>query len=373
MIEGNETFTARFSPVNNVVDRNDPERDEKCVITIIDDDPNITDVEATSSPATGDTYGVGETIEISATFSTDVEVDVNPGLGLWVGSNWRSAGYLRGSGADTLVFGYTVKSEDSDGIDDQSGHKVDGSITPVGVETKIISSPASGDTYRYGETIEFSITFSAALDVEGSRHLSLRVGSDDSSGWRGATYRCGSGTKTLVFGCTVQSGDLDTDGVTLLGTWTEDGVVHGIGGGGTIKVKGTDTEVTPTFTGLSNQSDHKLNGQPYPKTISITSTPISESDTYGRDEVIQASVNFGQNVTAGDDAIAVLQIGSVWTQGHAAYTSGNGTDTLVFEYTVLEDDNDNNGVNTFVPHGQDIKATGTNVAYQPNPICGVTP
>ena len=188
LIEGNETFTAHFSPVDNVVDRNDPERDEKCEITIIDDDPNITDVEATSSPATGDTYGVGETIEISATFSTDVEVDVNPGLGLWVGSNWRSAGYLRGSGADTLVFGYTVKSEDSDGngismdggyqdsngtwhnfinhtavttegtdtvayrvydgIDDQSGHKVDGSITPVGVETKIISSPASGDTYR---------------------------------------------------------------------------------------------------------------------------------------------------------------------------------------------------------------------------------
>ena len=386
-----------------MVDRNDPERDEKCEITIIDDDPNITDVEVTSSPATGDTYGVGETIEISATFSTDVEVDGNPGLGLWVGSNWRSAGYLRGSGADTLVFGYTVKSEDSDSdgirwtgatsngtwhnflnytaVTAVGSHgrlpglrrhrrsgQVDGSITPVGVETKIISSPASGDTYRYGETIEFSITFSAALDVEGSRHLSLRVGSDDSSGWRGATYRCGSGTKTLVFGYTVQSGDLDTDGVTLLGTWTEDGVVHGIGGSGTIKVKGTDTEVTPTFTGLSNQSDHKLNGQPYPKTISITSTPISESDTYGRDEVIQASVNFGQNVTAGDDAIAILQIGSVWTQGHAAYTSGNGTDTLVFEYTVLEDDNDNNGVNTFVPHGQDIKATGTNVAYQPNPF-----
>ncbi len=55
LIEGNETFTAHFSPVDNVVDRNDPERDEKCEITIIDDDPNITDVESTSSPATGDT------------------------------------------------------------------------------------------------------------------------------------------------------------------------------------------------------------------------------------------------------------------------------------------------------------------------------
>ena len=68
----------------------------------------------TSSPARDDTYGVGETIEIEATFSTSVDVDGNPGLGLRVDSDWRSARYLRGSGSDKLVFGYTVKSTDSD-------------------------------------------------------------------------------------------------------------------------------------------------------------------------------------------------------------------------------------------------------------------
>ena len=56
----------------------------------------------------------GETIEIEATFSTSVDVDGNPGLGLRVDSDWRSARYLRGSGSDKLVFGYTVKSTDSD-------------------------------------------------------------------------------------------------------------------------------------------------------------------------------------------------------------------------------------------------------------------
>ena len=72
LVEGNETFTARFSPVDNVVDRDDPTRDEKCEITIIDDDPNITECrEYLRHRARGDTYGVGETIEISATFSTD--------------------------------------------------------------------------------------------------------------------------------------------------------------------------------------------------------------------------------------------------------------------------------------------------------------
>ena len=148
--------------------------------------------------------------------------------------------------------------------------------------------------------------------MEGSRHLSLRVGSDDSDGWRGAIYRSGSGTNTLVFGYTVQTADSDTDGVTMVGTWTEDGEVNGFGGSGTIKVKGTDTVVTPTFTGLSNQADHKVNGHPYPKTISITSTPAATADTYGAYEVIQASVNSGQNVDASRDVYAVVTKGTSW-------------------------------------------------------------
>ena len=57
----------------------------------------------------------------------------------------------------------------------------------------------------------------------------------------------------------------------------------------------------------------------------------------------------------------------MWTQGQATYTSGNGTDALVFEYTVLKKDRDENGVDAFVPHGRDIKATGTEIANQPNP------
>ena len=106
------------------MDLNDPARDNKCEITIIDDDPNITEVEVTLSPAKDDTYGVGETIEICATFSTAVDVGGTPSLGLWVG-NWQAANYLRGSGANTLVFGYTVKSEDRDdnGISMDGGYQ----------------------------------------------------------------------------------------------------------------------------------------------------------------------------------------------------------------------------------------------------------
>ena len=55
------------------------------------------------------------------TFNTDVvvegDVSVDLHLGL-VDDNWdeaeRKATYLRGSGSDTLVFGYTVRSGDMD-------------------------------------------------------------------------------------------------------------------------------------------------------------------------------------------------------------------------------------------------------------------
>ena len=408
LIEGNETFTVFFTPTNRVVDMNDPDRDNECGITIIDDDPGITRIDVLSTPARDETYGVGETIRFGAAFSRAVDVDGNPALGLRVGSNWRSARYLWGSGTRGLVFGYTVRSEDSDddgvsmdggyqdnegtwhnfinhtavtavgtdtvayrayaGIDDQSRHKVNGGLTPIGTGMEITSTPAGGDsTYRYGETITVALTFSAAVDVDGTVLLNARVGTGDDT-WRGVRYQDGSGTRTLVFGYTVQSKDLDTDGFRVEGSYVQDGVRRGFGGSGTVKVKGSDTEVVPpNFSGLSDQSGHKLDGRPYARTISITSTPTATSDTYGKGDVIQVSIDFGQAVDAGDDVIAIIRMGSILNQRQPPVASGSGTDTLRFEYEVVEGDRDSNGIDAFLPHGLDIKAAGTDIAYLPNP------
>ena len=241
LLEGNETFTVRFTPTDNVVDQDDPARDNRCEITILDNDPNITGLEIISEPARdNNTYGVGETIEIEATFSTSVdvntsvEVEDNPGLGIQIGSNWWIAYYLRGSGSDTLVFGYTVQSGERDwngikipgvdkgilsnwfnflnhdavtaagtpiiayqaydGIDNQPDHKVNGSLTPIGTGMEIISEPEDGVKYRYGETILVALTLSAEVKVNGLKHLNARVGDGDDDWWRGVWYQSGTGT-----------------------------------------------------------------------------------------------------------------------------------------------------------------------------------
>ena len=76
--------------------------------------PTVTSVAVTSMPALEtDTYGAGETIEVSVTFSEAVNATSGTDFVLSV-AGARRAPLLRGSGTATLVFGYTVVSSDED-------------------------------------------------------------------------------------------------------------------------------------------------------------------------------------------------------------------------------------------------------------------
>ena len=144
--------------------------------------PTVSSVEITSNPPDNrDTYAIGDVIEATATFDETVVVTRTPRLTLRVGSRNRTAGYLRGSGAAALVFGYEVAlgDEDTDGVSmeagridrnggtikdeadndavldheavaPQAGHKVDG------VRPAFLSAAVDGSslTLTYGETLD---------------------------------------------------------------------------------------------------------------------------------------------------------------------------------------------------------------------------
>ena len=375
LVEGNETFTVRTDE-GDIADLNDPDRDNKCDITIIDDAPNITEVAVTSSAGRDNTYGLGETIEISATFSTSVEVNGNPALGFWAGT-WKGASYLRGSGSNTLVFGYTVKSDDRDGngismdggyqdsngtwhnfvnhtavtavgtdtvayrvyrgLDQQSGHKVDGSLMPVGTGMEITSEPADGDTYRYGETIDIALTLSAPVDVEGAKNLNARVGTSDGTGtWRGPVYKSGSGTNTLVFGYTVQTRDLDTDGIAI-------GANKLTLNGGAIK-DAAENDAALTHDAVAADSRHKVEGSdttaPTVSSVAITSDPGGD-DTYRLGDAVEVTVTFSEDVTV--TGTLLLELDFDGTAKTASYRSTSGADVM-FNYTVARDESDADGI-----------------------------
>jgi hypothetical protein len=90
-------------------------------------------------------------------------------------------------------------------------------VTPT---VSSVNVPSNG-TYLADQNLDFSINTSENVTVNttgGTPQLSLTIG----SAIRQAAYLSGSGTAALVFRYTVQSGDLDTDGIAV-GTLSANG------------------------------------------------------------------------------------------------------------------------------------------------------
>ena len=262
------------------------------------DGPTITAVTVTSTPVLEtDTYGAGETIEISVTFSEAVSATPATDFVLNAAGAKR-APLVSGSGTETLVFGYTVApgDEDTNGIwigdqdrtlvgnrdgepqngaitsvanaaaadldhsepGTQSGHKVDGTRSIRSVE--VTSTPRQpNNTYGEGETIEFTVTFTAAVDAAGTPVFEFLL---DGSEVRQAGDVSGSGMKALVFGYTVVLTDVDDNGIFLRDEQDyddPDGPVR-LDTGDSITFAGTSTDVPLYWQGRANQPGHKVNG-----------------------------------------------------------------------------------------------------------------
>ena len=190
--------------------------------------PDVQGIEITSDAGSDATYGLGDDIEVTVSFSEIVHVlpapddPVLPLLQIAVGRLVRNAVLVDGSGTETLRFRYTVQlgDDDDDGIsigpdpviggvirDDggtamdrtflgvpaQPAHKVDaGDAEPPGVtEVAIVSAPQAGDTYGTGEAIRVRVTFDREVHVTGDPVLRLSIG----GATRDAAFVSGSGTR----------------------------------------------------------------------------------------------------------------------------------------------------------------------------------
>ncbi len=133
----------------------------------------------------------------------------------------------------------------------------------VGIHAlEIISAPEDGAAYRAGERIEILARFTGEVEVEPPVLLPLRLGAGP-DWWRGAHYDRHQEDRAHVFSYQVQPEDRDTDGVGVEGSYQDDdGQVHGLGGGGSIKVAGTDEPINPWFRTLADDPAHRVAGSP---------------------------------------------------------------------------------------------------------------
>ena len=219
----------------------------------VDGRPYVRSTRIISVPEAGQgTYRANEVIEVAFTFNTRVVVEGDVCVELYVGYDGnhsrsvREAVYRRGSGTDTLVFGYTVRPGDMDSwgimlargteitgfcgsgtikahgtdvqrnpwyadMNVQRDHKVD-TEPPAVSAVSIVSRPADGDAYTAGETIIVEVAFSEEVMLGGLPYIELDIGGVTRHATIAASLEASS---RIRFAYQVQSGDTDRDGVSI--------------------------------------------------------------------------------------------------------------------------------------------------------------
>ena len=346
--------------------------------------PYVVSASFTSTPASGQVYRHGESIEVTLTFDQEVDVLGRPSIILELGDTdtRRGAIYTRGHGTDTLVFAYHVHTDDRDdngvalpaketdgiqgpyrvyqagtenqvqgtipGIESQSDHKVDG--RPYVTSASVVSSPARKGIYREAETIGVSLAFDQMVDVEGEPAIQITLGDGDAD----ATYSSGSGTWTLVFTYVVQEADKDADGISLPAQEYD-----GFGGEATISKVGNGVEANGAIPGFDDLDEHQVSGRVQVTSVSVTSDP-GDDDTYENKDTIEVSVQFDDEVTVTETPQLALDFeGSSKTAEFQTARSSSGSvvasesskaeeestgEVLIFTYTVQEGDEDTDSI-----------------------------
>ena len=240
-------------------------------------------------------FYTGNIIEASVTFTEAVAVTGMPILAIQIGENSRDATYFSGDGTTELIFRYPVVDDDydDDGVSilprslslpsgasiKKQGSNEDVLLTlpPLGDKrenavnsgaeilsrggVKFTSTPAAQPGpygyYGLGEAIEATVTFEAPVIVDttgGTPTFTITIGSH-SAGYepRSAAYVRGSGSAALVFAYVVQSGDWDSDGVSVLADQLE------LNSGTIRDVAGRDA-VLAHRASVGGAIHHKVNG-----------------------------------------------------------------------------------------------------------------
>ncbi|MDE2684601.1 MAG: SwmB domain-containing protein [Chloroflexota bacterium] len=400
----------------------------------------VSRVAVSSSPQANDTYALGETIRITLSF-TQLGVDVDttggtPRLKIdmdpadW-GEKWAS--YESGSGTHSLTFAHTVvepnistqgiavlentlelnggtiQSDGEDaglahtGLAHDPSHKVDwqtqpesgggnsgqsGSdqqqVSPASVTgVSVSSSPTSGDTYRLGETIRVTLTFTELqVDVDttgGTPRLKIDM---DPAEWgeKWASYESGSGTHSLTFSHTVVEPNISTQGIAVLENSLELN-------GGTIQSDGADADLA--HTGLAHDPSHKVDWQTEPENggggnsgqsgnnqqqvspasvsrVAVSSSPQA-NDTYALGETIRITLTFTElqvdvDTSGGTPRLKIDMDPAEWGEKWASYESGSGTHSLTFSHTVVEPNISTQGIavleNSLELNGGTIQSDG---------------
>ena len=227
-------------------------------------------------------------------------------------STWSSPTSSTSTATTATATGFTSFSDFAAGNLDATAPTVTG-----------VSSTAANGTYGVGAVIPVTVTFSEAVTVTGTPQLTLETGATDAV----VNYSSGSATNTLTFNYTVAAGqnaaDLDYVSTTSLAL-----------NGGTIR-DGASNNATLTLAapGAANSlgANKDIVIDANAPTVTGVSSTVANA-TYAAGAVIPVTVTFSEPVNVTGTPQITLETGA--TDAVVNYSSGSGTSTLTFNYTV---------------------------------------
>ena len=124
-------------------------------------------------------------------------------------------------------------------------------------KTEIVSTPANGATYLYGESIDIALTFNTPVYVQGESYIGIQVGDVAGPSSRLAAYLSGSFTTRLVYRYQVQINDADANGISVDEGGPDTGFVGWVP---TLVASFGLLPVDRYYPGVADDSSHKVDG-----------------------------------------------------------------------------------------------------------------
>lgn len=310
-----------------------------------------------STTTTTGYYPAGTVINIRVKFMEAVHVTGIPQFTL---NNLVKVNYFSGTATDTLLFRYTVQAgngEDFVGLDAVSQIALilnEGSIKSVANNSDItLTLPVPGAVYSMGsgkvividttaptvtsvnssspdgnyfptQSISIQINFSEKINVTGTPQIKLETGVTDAI----VNYTSGSGTSTLTFNYTILSGHLspDLDYFSSLALALNAGIISDLANNVSIL-----TLAAPGAVGSLGANKAIVLNIGLPMVTNVTSSVLDGN--YGLGQAISIQLVFDTNVIVTGNPQLTLETGI--SDAIVNYTSGSGTNTLTFVYTVV--------------------------------------
>ncbi|RZA25525.1 MAG: hypothetical protein EOP10_06600, partial [Proteobacteria bacterium] len=302
-------------------------------------DTSITGVSSVSSTTTDGYYKTGDSINVSVQFSGNVTV-ANGGdilLLLETGATDRSATYVSGSGGSTLVFTYTVQSGDvSADLDYASSSALtlgtNGSIVATNGQNAALALPTVGGASSIAgqkslviDTVSpvapSSVGFASATSSSTTFSMSWTNSTDTNLRYHNTKIctaaDCATGCISASTSAVSPKTMTGVDGTTYYGC-----------------VQGED------FAGLTSAAVSSVGSVTIDATApTVTNVSSSTANGYYKTgNTVAITVLFSEVVYATNTGDLGLLLETGTTDQTAVYTSGSGSNTLTFTYTVVSGD-----------------------------------